>query len=67
MHGFTNIGNTCYFNSAIQCFLHIHDISSHILRNKYEGDCLFTKIYEHLRIYFVIYEMIYRVYVENTV
>ena len=38
MHGFTNLGNTCYFNSAIQTFLHIHDISAHILRNKYEGD-----------------------------
>lgn len=48
MHGFTNIGNTCYFNSAIQCFLHIHDISSHIIHNKYEGSCLFTQIYEKI-------------------
>ena len=48
MHGFTNLGNTCYFNSAIQTFLHIHDISAHILRNKYEGDCLFTKVYEYV-------------------
>ena len=58
MHGFTNIGNTCYFNSAIQCFLHIHDISSHIVRNKYEGDCLFTKIYEHVvHVYFSTHEV----------
>ena len=48
MHGFKNIGNTCYFNSAIQCFLHIHDISSHIIHNKYEGNCLFTQIYEKI-------------------
>jgi hypothetical protein len=48
MHGFTNIGNTCYFNSAIQCFLHIQDISVHILQNKYTGECIFTKIYEHI-------------------
>jgi ubiquitin C-terminal hydrolase len=58
MHGFTNIGNTCYFNSAIQCFLHIHNISSHIVRNKYKGDCLFTKIYEHVvHVYFSTHEV----------
>ncbi len=48
MHGFTNIGNTCYFNSAIQCFLHIHKVSEYILHNKYEGECSFTKIYENI-------------------
>jgi len=53
MHGFTNIGNTCYFNSAIQILLNIHDISKHILDNKYSGDCNFTKNYENLvHIYF---------------
>jgi len=53
MHGFTNIGNTCYFNSAIQLLLHVHDISAHILDNKYTGDCNFTKVYENLvHIYF---------------
>jgi len=53
MHGFTNLGNTCYFNSAIQTMLHIHEISSHILDNKYTGDCKFTHAYEHLvHIYF---------------
>ena len=58
MHGFKNIGNTCYFSSAIQCFLHIHDISSHIVQNKYEGDCLFTKIYEELvHVYFSTHQV----------
>jgi uncharacterized UBP type Zn finger protein len=53
MHGFANLGNTCYFNSAIQTLLHIHDVSVHILKNKYEGECTFTKIYEHIiHVYF---------------
>mgnify|MGYP000081702034 FL=1 len=53
MHGFTNLGNTCYFNSAIQTILHIHEISSHILDKKYTGDCKFTSAYEQLvHIYF---------------
>mgnify|MGYP005705006425 FL=1 len=48
MHGFTNLGNTCYFNSAIQVLLNMKDISSHVLNNKYKGDCNFTKAYENL-------------------
>jgi len=53
MHGFINLGNTCYFNSAIQFILHVHEISAHILDNKYTGECEFTKTYENLvRIYF---------------
>ena len=53
MHGFTNLGNTCYFNSAVQVLLHIREISSHILNNTYDGDCTFTKSYEKIvRIYF---------------
>ena len=53
MHGFSNLGNTCYFNSAIQVLLHIREISSHILDTTYEGECTFTKSYEKLvRLYF---------------
>jgi len=53
MHGFLNLGNTCYFNSAIQVLLHIHEISAHILDNKYSGECTFTREYEKLiHIYF---------------
>jgi len=48
MHGFKNFGNTCYFNAAIQTFLHIQDITVHILQNKYTGDCIFKKIYERI-------------------
>ena len=53
MHGFINLGNTCYFNSAIQLLLHVHEISAHIIDNKYTGECKFTKEYEKLiHIYF---------------
>lgn len=48
MHGFTNLGNTCYFNSAVQILLNMKEISSHVLNNKYKGDCNFTKAYENL-------------------
>ena len=57
MHGFNNLGNTCYFNSAIQVLLHIREISSHILDNTYKGECNFTKSYEKLvRLYFSTHE-----------
>ncbi len=48
MHGFNNLGNTCYFNSTLQILLHIHEISGHIISNTYNGNCEFTKSYEHL-------------------
>jgi ubiquitin C-terminal hydrolase len=41
MKGIVNLGNTCYFNVALQCLMHVP-----IIRNvKYEGDCMFTKIF----------------------
>jgi len=41
MKGIANLGNTCYFNVALQCLMHVP-----IIRNvKYEGDCMFTKIF----------------------
>lgn len=53
MHGFYNNGNTCYFNTAIQCMLRIHELSEHILRNPYDGDCSFTNAYTQLvQLYF---------------
>lgn len=53
MHGFPNLGNTCYFNSALQCLLHIHAISSEIYKSEYTGECKFTKLYHELvRLYF---------------
>lgn len=53
MHGFQNNGNTCYFNSAIQCLLHVKKLSETILENPKESDCAFTVAYRELvRLYF---------------
>jgi len=48
MRGFSNIGNTCYFNTALQCLLHIPILSNYLIRNPYKGDCEFTQIYNEL-------------------
>lgn len=48
MHGFFNLGNTCYFNSAIQVLLHVLPISENIYKSRYVGDCKFTKLYHEL-------------------
>jgi len=45
MKGFLNLGNTCYFNTAIQCLLHIPVLSNYFLQKGYEGECEFTKLY----------------------
>jgi ubiquitin C-terminal hydrolase len=52
MKGFGNIGNTCYFNTALQCLLHIPVMSNHFIRNPYTGVCTFTRAYsDFIRIY----------------
>jgi len=48
MKGFGNLGNTCYFNTAIQCLLHIPVLTNHLIRNPYEGECAFTTKYSEL-------------------
>ena len=48
MRGFSNIGNTCYFNTALQCLLHVPILSNYLIRNPYKGDCEFTQIYNEL-------------------
>ena len=45
MRGFLNIGNTCYFNTALQCLLHIPVLTNYIIRHPYDGECEFTKMY----------------------
>lgn len=45
MHGFTNIGHTCYFNSAVQCLMHMN-----LELSEGEG---FTRAYNELaKLYF---------------
>ena len=51
MRGFLNLGNTCYFNTAIQCLLHIPVLSNYFVQVGYTGDCEFTQLYTKL-IYF---------------
>ena len=48
MRGFLNLGNTCYFNTAIQCLLHIPVLSNYFLHIGYTGDCEFTQLYTKL-------------------
>ena len=45
MKGFTNLGNTCYFNTAVQCLLHTPVLTNYFLKNPYEGECRFTQVY----------------------
>jgi ubiquitin C-terminal hydrolase len=48
MKSFENLGNTCYFNTAMQCLVHIPVLSNHFIRNPYTGKCFFTKMYSDL-------------------
>lgn len=54
MHGFHNNGNTCYFNTAIQCVLHIPKLSEYIIENTpVKEQCVFTSAYRELvKLYF---------------
>jgi len=48
MKGFKNHGNTCYFNTALQCLLYIPILSNYFIREPYIGDCSFTIKYSEL-------------------
>lgn len=54
MRGFLNLGNTCYFNAALQCLLHIPVLTNYFLQRGYYGDCEFTKLYVALIHYYWI-------------
>lgn len=45
MKGFLNLGNTCYFNTSLQCLLQIPQLSNYFIKHGYVGDCEFTKLY----------------------
>ena len=48
MRGLRNCGNTCYFNTAIQCLAHVPQLSNHLMKNKYKGECPVTREYQLL-------------------
>lgn len=44
MNGIVNVGNTCYFNSALQCMLNIPVVKEYFTRRPYDGPCAFTRL-----------------------
>lgn len=43
MKGLPNLGNTCYFNTAVQCLAHVPLLANSLLRNGYDGPCELTR------------------------
>lgn len=48
MKGIENRGNTCYFNTALQCMLYIPVLSNYYIRHPYQGECKFSRVYSNL-------------------
>ena len=46
--GLFNLGNTCYFNSALQCLLQVPQLSNLLLFEDYPNDKPFAHEYQHL-------------------
>jgi ubiquitin C-terminal hydrolase len=45
MRGLCNLGNTCYFSTAVQCLAHVPPLSRYFFDNSYDGNCEITKEY----------------------
>lgn len=48
MRGLVNLGNTCYFNSAIQCLAHVPALSKYMFLISYDGPCAITREYQRI-------------------
>lgn len=46
MRGLYNLGNTCYFNTAVQCLAHVPALTKHFFSVPYEGPCEITREYQ---------------------
>ena len=47
MRGLYNLGNTCYFNTAIQCLAHVPPLTKHFFSlEPYPGPCAITREYQ---------------------
>ena len=46
MRGLWNLGNTCYFNTAVQCLAHVPPLTLHFFNVPYEGPCDITREYQ---------------------
>lgn len=47
MRGLLNLGNTCYFNTAVQCLAHVPPLSKFLFDSgPYDGPCAVTREYQ---------------------
>lgn len=46
MRGLKNLGNTCYFNVAVQLFSHVPPVAQYFAKNDYTGLCAITFEYQ---------------------
>ena len=49
MRGLVNLGNTCYFNTAVQCLAHVPPLSKFLFEaDPYDGPCDVTREYQRV-------------------
>ena len=48
MKGIPNLGNTCYFNSVLQCLLQVPHLSNYFILSDYSGPCEITRAYQEV-------------------